>query len=71
MSEPLILSALKAKRVEIEKHIESLNARLTDARADLIHIAATVRLFDPSAHEDKPVTGYRGATKFMAAGRTC
>ncbi len=65
MTEPLILTTLRSKQAEIEKHIDGLNTRLTDARADLIHLAATLRLFDPSTTDDRPATAYQGATKFM------
>jgi uncharacterized coiled-coil protein SlyX len=65
MTEPLILTTLRSKQAELEKHIDGLNARLTDARADLIHLAATLRIFDPSAADDRPATAYQGATKFI------
>ena len=65
MTEPLILTTLRSKQAEIEKHIDGLNARLTDARADLIHLAATIRLFDLSATNDKPATAYHGTVKAL------
>lgn len=41
MSEPLILTMLRSKQAEIEQHIDGLNARLANARADLLHLTAT------------------------------
>ena len=64
MSTPLIVTQLLLKRAEIEVQIKSLEDRLGQARADLLHVAATVRLFDPTAIE-RPATVYHGATKAM------
>ena len=67
MSTPLIVTQLLLKRAEIEAQITSLEDRLGQARADLLHVAATVRLFDPTAI-DRPATVYHGATKVMRQG---
>ncbi len=64
MSQPLIVTQLLLKRAEIEAQIKSLENRLGQARADLFHVAATVRLFDPTAI-DRPATVYHGAAKAM------
>ena len=64
MSTPLIVTQLLLKRAEIEAQIKSIEDRLGEARADLLHVAATVRLFDPTAI-DRPATVYHGATKAM------
>ncbi len=64
MSTPLIVTQLLLKRAEIEAQIKSIEDRLGQARADLLHVAATVRLFDPTAI-DRPATVYHGATKAM------
>ena len=64
MTQPLIVTQLLLKRAEIETQIKSLEARIGQARADLLHVAATVRLFDPTAI-DSPATVYHGATKAM------
>ena len=64
MSTPLIVTQLLLKRAEIEAQIKSLEDRLGQARADLLHVAATVRLFNPTAI-DRPTTVYHGATKAM------
>ncbi len=65
MADPQVLTTLRSKRVEIEKVIEGLTARLADARADLLHVAAVIRIFDPKSDDDKPATAYQGATKAM------
>ncbi len=53
MAEPHVLSALKAKRAEIAGLIEHYQQAINQARADLIHIDATLRIFgyadDPGA----------------------
>ena len=62
MSEPLVLTHLRAKRAEIEKHIEALTARLSDARSDLLHVAAVLAMYDPSVPSDRPAKSYSGVT---------
>lgn len=64
MSTSLIVTQLLLKRAEIEAQIKSLEDRLGQARADLLHVSATVRLFDPTAI-DRPATVYHGATKAL------
>lgn len=64
MTQPLILSQLRAKQVEIEASIEAMTIRIAEAKCDLIHLGATLRLFDPQA-DDKPATVYHGATKAL------
>lgn len=46
MAEPHVLSALKAKQAEIEHHIKDGEKRLEQARHDLAHVNATIRLFE-------------------------
>jgi len=65
MTDPLILSGLKAKRTEIERQIVSMEARIADARANLLHVSAVLRIFDPKASDDKPAPGYLNTTKAM------
>ena len=65
MSTPQIVTQLLLKRAEIEAQIDSLNARLSEARADLLHVVAVVRLYDPAAAEGRPAGAYHGATKAM------
>ena len=65
MTEPLILTMLRAKQADVEQHIDGLNARLANARRDLLHLAATIKLFDPAAADDTPALGYHGSTKAL------
>ena len=63
MNQPLIVTQLLAKRAEVEAQIESLQTRLVEARADLLHIVATIRLFDCEAVEGAPAKAYHGVAK--------
>ncbi len=63
MSTLQIVIQLLLKRAEIEAQIDSLNDRLSEARADLLHVVAVVRLYDPAAAEGRPAGAYHGATK--------
>ncbi len=65
MTEPLIISQLRAKQTEVEQHIDGLLARLANARADLLHLTATIKLFDPTMTEGKPALGYHGSTRAL------
>ena len=65
MNTPLIVTQLLFKKGEIEAQIEDLNARLAEARADLLHVIAVVKLYDSLAGVDRPATAYHGATKAM------
>lgn len=47
MSEPHVLSALHNKRSELAGILKQLEQRLAKHRADLMHVDATMRLFDP------------------------
>ncbi len=47
MSEPHVLSALHNKRSELAGILKQLEERLAKHRADLMHVDATMRLFDP------------------------
>ena len=46
MAEPHVLSTLKTKRAEIEAHIHLAEKRLKQAKHDLAHVNATIRLFE-------------------------
>jgi hypothetical protein len=46
MSEPLILTTLRAKADALEAYINSAEADIKRARADLIHVLATMALFE-------------------------
>lgn len=51
MSEPLILQALRDKRAEIHGRIAAYNAQIAEAKHDLAHINATIRLFTDTEHQ--------------------
>ncbi len=45
MSEPLVIQALKDKRAEIHGRINAYQAQIAQAKHDLAHINASIRLF--------------------------
>ncbi len=49
MAEPHVVSALVAKRAELAGEIEAAEKRVAKLRADLLHLDATLRLFDAEA----------------------
>lgn len=49
MAEPHVVSALKAKRAELSGEIGVAEKHIAQLRADLVHLDATLRLFDPAA----------------------
>jgi len=65
MTELLILTMLRAKQADVEQYIDGLNARLANARRDLLHLAATIKLFDPAVTDGTPALGYHGSTKAL------
>jgi hypothetical protein len=48
MSEPHVIGALRRKRSELGGVVNQLEQRLVKHRADLAHLDATMRLFDPA-----------------------
>ncbi len=48
MSDPLVAKILTTKRAELTSIILDLEHRLSQHRADLAHIDATLRVFDPA-----------------------
>ncbi|MCC2689631.1 MAG: uncharacterized protein K0S21_2434, partial [Rhizobiaceae bacterium] len=56
MTEPHVVSALKAKRAELAGEVQAAEKRVDQLRADLVHIDAVLRLFDPTTEAaDIPV----------------
>lgn len=47
MAEPHVMSALREKRAELGGMVSRLEQQLAQHRADLAHLDATMRLFDP------------------------
>lgn len=54
MDEPLVLTAPRTKRAEIEKHIEALTAGLSDARSHLLHVVAVMRMSHLATASERP-----------------
>ena len=48
----LIISTLRDKRLEVADAIERLERQVDQHRADLAHLEATMRLFDPTAEPE-------------------
>jgi len=48
----LIISTLRDKRLEVAEAIERLERQVDQHRADLAHLEATMRLFDPNAEPE-------------------
>src|SRR3990172_2555275 len=56
MAEPQIVTTLTRKRAEIEKAIASYEKRIAQARRDLAHVNATLRMFEaPEGRTEFPV----------------
>ena len=68
MSEPHVVSALRAKRAEISGHIHELEKKIGRLRASLLHVDASIRLFSPDTNPDAipPKRTYR-RTRYFAA----
>jgi hypothetical protein len=52
MSATLIISTLRDKRLEVADAIERLERQADQHRADLAHLEATMRLFDPNVEPE-------------------
>jgi hypothetical protein len=50
VEEPLVIQSLKQKRAEISGAIAAYQARIAQARHDLAHINASIRLFESGEH---------------------
>jgi hypothetical protein len=48
MNEPSVISSLREKRLELTGIIDGLEHQANARRADLAHLDATIRLFDPN-----------------------
>lgn len=69
MSEPHVVSALRAKRAEISGHIHDLERKLARHRASLANIDGTIRLYAPALDPDSipPKRTYR-RTRYFGKG---
>ena len=52
MTAMLIISTLRDKRLEVADAIERLERQADQHRADLTHLEATMRLFDPNVEPE-------------------
>src|ERR1035441_5121762 len=52
MAEPLVIGLLSSKRAEIAGVIADLERQVAEQRAALLHLDATIRLFDPGARPE-------------------
>ena len=59
---------LREKQAEVEAEIVRLEARIAEARANVIHIASVIRLFEPKPPDAQP-RAYQRATKVMKRSR--
>jgi hypothetical protein len=48
MSDPSVISSLREKRLEVARILDDLERQSNARRADLAHLDATIRLFDPN-----------------------
>lgn len=51
MAEPLVIQSLKEKRAEINGRIAAYQAQIAQAKHDLAHINASIRLFTDPEHQ--------------------
>lgn len=51
MAEPLVIQSLKDKRAEINGRIVAYQAQIAQAKHDLAHLNATIRLFTDPEHQ--------------------
>jgi hypothetical protein len=69
MAESHVIYALKAKRQEISGYIDHLNSEIAQARAHLVHVDATLRLFGYElSPEDLPPKYYSTTAKLFDRG---
>lgn len=69
MTEPHVVTALRAKRAELSGHVHDLERKLARHRANLANIDATIRLFAPELNPDSipPKRTYR-RTRYFTKG---
>jgi hypothetical protein len=63
MADPQVLNTLHAKRQDIEGYIADLERRIEEARSDLAHVLATIRLF--AGEDGERVTAYMNLTRLF------
>ena len=60
MGEPHVIGALRNKRAELAGTLRQLEQQLVQQRANLAHLDATMRLFDPNIRPRTSVPSSRG-----------
>jgi hypothetical protein len=69
MTEPHVVSALRAKRAEVSGHVADLERKLARHRASLASLDATIRLFAPELNPDTiPAKRTYRRTRYFAKG---
>ena len=63
MADPQVLNTLNAKRQDIEGYIADMERRIEEARSDLAHVLATIRLF--AGEDGERVTAYMNLTRLF------
>lgn len=53
MIDPAVVSALAQKRAELSSTITDMERRIVTVRADVVHLDATLRLFDPDLKAER------------------
>jgi len=66
MADPHILTTLRSKRDEIERIIRAYEQKIDEARADLAHVNATLKLFEDRAPSEAPI--YTGMHRLFKRG---
>lgn len=64
MREPQVVNTLTAKAEDIKAHIERLKQALAQARSDLAHVLAAIRLFT-TPEGGKPIPVYMNLTRLF------
>src|SRR4051812_3426023 len=68
MADPLVITTLHATRAGIENTIATVEDRLEQARADLAHVNATIRLFELRDTGPAHVRAYMSLNRVFARG---
>ena len=68
MAEPHVIGALRHKRAELAGMLRQLEQQLAQQRANLAHLDATMRLFDPISGRRRSVPGGSGRAT-LGSGR--
>jgi hypothetical protein len=67
MADPHVISALRAKRAEVAGLIDSLERQIGQCRANLIHLDAVLRLYQPE-RDPTEIKPKRSVHRYFASG---